>query len=406
MRKLLSRITTNLGRAGLLFIAALFLVVSVNPPITAWADASTPSGPSSERDIRGYITESSWYDPTDVPCSLGGADGGLMGSDNAEIVFNFFRGKGLSAAQASGIIGNLQQESGIRPDTVQVIDGSAKGIAQWEGPRFDNLVKFAKEKGKSWGELGIQLEFMWHELSTYESRALTELKKTSTPAEAAKSFSDNYERPNKFHPNYAKGEANRVKFANQAFSRFGNRTAPSSSTDGGPCATDTEEAGKFIVYNQYDPRWARKPYGSTTIAEGGCGPSAMAMIVTALTGKRITPDITAAYAASQGMYIPGVGSSWAIAGVVARHYGLKSTLIRADSSRIIATLKAGGMVVTSGSGALPFTSGGHYIVIRGIDSDGRWLIGDSGHIATNRRSWPPSHLLSIMNDGNVYAITK
>lgn len=409
-------LTATIRRATVLVVVTLFALIAVNPPATVWADFSEPSEAASDRDITGIITDTSWYDPTDLPCSLEGR--GLVGGDNAEIVYNFLTSKGLNGAQASGIIGNLKQESGLRPTTIQTVGGSAKGIAQWEGDRFDNLVEFAEKKGKTWEDLDIQLQFLWSEMphqfafghlaelqailpaARSSTSSLTAVRMSKTPSIAAQAFELTFERAG--DPEMA----NRIKFAEEAFDRFGERSTDTTTGDDQLCASDPVETGKFIVYNQYDPRWRDKPYGSTTIAEGGCGPSAMAMIVTALLGKRVEPPEVASYAASQGMYIPGVGSSWAIAGVVAKHYGLKATQIGPSASKINAVLGAGGYIVTSGSGPLPFTTGGHYIVIRGIDPDGNWLIGDSGHRATNNRSWSPAHMLSIMNEGNIYAITK
>jgi hypothetical protein len=130
------------------------------------------------------------------------------------------------------------------------------------------------------------------------------------------------------------------------------------------------------------------------------------MIITALTGQSVTPDVTATYADKQGLYVPGAGSSWSIAPVLAKHWGLKSAAIGASVAKISAALQSGGLVVGSGQGPLPFTTGGHYIVIRGVAADGKWKIGDSAHTSTNTQEWDPQKLVSYMNDGSIYAISK
>jgi hypothetical protein len=130
------------------------------------------------------------------------------------------------------------------------------------------------------------------------------------------------------------------------------------------------------------------------------------MIVTALTGQRVTPAETAAYAGSQGMYIPGVGSSWSVAPVIAKHYGLKAEAIGASVTKVNEALAKGGLVVAAGHGALPYTSGGHYIAIRAVTASGKWKVGDSGHRNTSDKEWDPATIMSNTGGGSVYAIYK
>jgi hypothetical protein len=184
------------------------------------------------------------------------------------------------------------------------------------------------------------------------------------------------------------------------------------SISGGNCSSitgpgqDTKFIDSFTVYNQCDPQWGTKSYGNSNICASGCGPSAMAMIITNLTSNQVTPDITADYADNHGIYIPGSGSSWNISPVLARHWGLKSKAIGADAAKISAALQAGALVIASGQGPLPYTSGGHFIVIRGVAADGKWKVGDSGHSDTSSKEWDPQQLLASTNDGSVYAISK
>lgn len=324
----------------------------------------------------------------------------LEGNDNAEKVFNYFKDKGdLTTAQISGIIGNLMQESRIIPYNEQK-GGPAKGIAQWEGNRLTNLYKFAEDRDSDWKDLGIQLLFMTHEFETYEKGSYAALKATSTPEDAAQAFSDKYERPG------VPVIENRIRYAQQAYARFAGEGDTDASITSVCGAGSTDYLNKFIVYNQYDPAWRYKAYGTTTIGEGGCGPSALAMVLTNMLGERITPDVVGRYAASQGMQIPGVGSSWDITRVVAAHYGLQSKFLGPDEAKINDALRNGALIVASGAGPLPYTSGGHFIVIRAITDDGKWRIGDSGHVATNGKDWDPSQILPYTRTGNVYAVSK
>ena len=59
----------------------------------------------------------------------------IFGNDQAS--FDYFVGKGLTPFQAAGIVGNLDQESGVNPTAVQS-GGPGRGVAQWSvGGRWD-----------------------------------------------------------------------------------------------------------------------------------------------------------------------------------------------------------------------------------------------------------------------------
>jgi peptidase C39-like protein len=260
--------------------------------------------------------------------------------------------------------------------------------------------------------MGLQLKLVADEIDAYYGKALLadDFGTVSDPKTASYIFMHVYEKAG--NPK----QAVRDNAAQKYYEKF--KSLAPDATAGGDGAVSCESANGdaadvtdsgFVVYNQYDPKWANKAYGSSTIGDSGCGPSAMAMIITALTGKRVTPEDTSKYAGSKGMYIPGNGSDWAVAGVLAEHWGLKAKNIDNSVSAINAVLKSGGMIATSGSGAAPFTRGGHYIAIRGLTDSGKWKIGDSNGkagTANSQKEWDPRHILDIANAGNIVAITK
>ncbi len=142
----------------------------------------------------------------------------LRGRNNQEKIFNYFVNKGLSPAQAAGIVGNTEQENGSRTNDTR----GGLGIGQWIGGRRHQLQQFAAENGKHSTDLKPQLDFMWKELNTTEKKALQALRKTHSPSEAAKSFSNNFERPG------MPMLRNRQRYAENAFIKYG---ANSSQTD-------------------------------------------------------------------------------------------------------------------------------------------------------------------------------
>lgn len=99
----------------------------------------------------------------------------ITGSDNAQKVWNYFTGAGYSKAATAGILGNMQQESGVNPASIQGNGkGPAAGIVQWENyntksSRWKAMADYAASKGKDWTDLGSQLEFIDKELKTLGS---------------------------------------------------------------------------------------------------------------------------------------------------------------------------------------------------------------------------------------------
>jgi uncharacterized protein (TIGR03382 family) len=117
---------------------------------------------------------------------------------NDKTAFDFFVAKGLTSFQSAGIVGNLDQESGVDPNAVQFGGGPGRGIAQWSvGGRWDttpngNVVWYAKQKGQSEWSLNLQLEFIWYELTTF-GYGFAELKATANVHDATIVFQDKYE---------------------------------------------------------------------------------------------------------------------------------------------------------------------------------------------------------------------
>lgn len=339
----------------------------------------------------------------------------LSGGDNIQKAYNFFVQKGLTPTQSSGVLGNLIQESHVNPKSNQST-GPGRGIAQWsEGGRWTVLVNWARDNGGRDPEaLDTQLDFMWYELGKSYPGALAALKRATTINEAVIAIQDGYEQPGDPQT------TNRENYAHDVFNKYGSSadgtviTTNAAGGSSGSCQStgageDSKYTDGFLVYSQYDSRWANAPYASSTIGVSGCGPSAMAMIITALNNTPVTPLETSKYAASRGLYVPGSGSSWNLGPVLAQKWGLKAASIGADKAKITAALQSGGLVLAVGKGPVPFTSGGHFIVIRAVTSDGKWKVGDSGHNDTSDKEWDPQQIIdSIVNNngGSVVAISK
>lgn len=150
-------------------------------------------------------------------------------------------------------------------------------------------------------------------------------------------------------------------------------------------------------YNQTDIRWGANSYGNTTILDGGCGPTSLAMIVSGLTGQKITPDIVANWSYENGHRAEGQGSYWSLMTAGGSYYGLNVEQVsRKDPNSIVRALSEGYPIVVS-MGKGNFTNGGHFIVLRGITADGKILVHDSASVERSNKEWD---LSIIMNESS------
>lgn len=130
-------------------------------------------------------------------------------SYSAAVAFDFLLAKGLRDYQAAAVVGNLQQESRLDPNSFAESEG-AYGIAQWRNERRQSLLAFAAASGNSASALDTQLEFLWYELESNRSFGLDDLRASSTLEEATIVFQDKFERCSACAPD------NRIRFARSA----------------------------------------------------------------------------------------------------------------------------------------------------------------------------------------------
>lgn len=129
----------------------------------------------------------------------------------------------------------------------------------------------------------------------------------------------------------------------------------------------------YVYFNQTDSAWNQNGY---CIARAGCGPTSMAVVITSLTGKWVTPLDTAIWGYQHGFY-SSAGSSHAMIPAMAAAYGLRCQGVGTDYNAIKKALKAGKPVVCL-MGPGYFTRGGHFMVLVAIDKNDCVTIADVG----------------------------
>lgn len=143
---------------------------------------------------------------------------------------------------------------------------------------------------------------------------------------------------------------------------------------------------KCPLFLQWDKRWGYHSYGTdSTIAVSGCGPTALAMVATALTGEPVTPVDVAEYAMEKEYYLPGVGTMWTLMTSGAKHYDLDSEQMEPDDYVMKKMLDRGEMLICSMRKG-DFTINGHFIVIYGYDDEG-FLVNDPMCIYRSKQHW-------------------
>lgn len=132
------------------------------------------------------------------------------------------------------------------------------------------------------------------------------------------------------------------------------------------------------LYSQKNNKWAGLKLGKfengsiSTMATGGCGPTALAAVVNMLNtkGKEVTPKDIANYATRNG-YISQGGANAGLFTDGATRLGLSSNQINSDMD-LRRALKSGVPVIISGTSTSnndPFTEAGHIVVATGWNNE-------------------------------------
>ncbi|WP_285035237.1 phage tail tip lysozyme [Lactococcus petauri] len=180
---------------------------------------------------------------------------------NAWIVWQFLKSKGYTEQAAAGILGNMDQESGVMPDTDQV-GGPAYGLVQWDGSAYplvppatwngreyvQNLMRAAGISGdykiaKTQSQLlewcmfnGQYIKTSSYPYSVAQFKGLTNISTATTAFEA------NFERPAATHPE-------RIQLAIKWYNKLHGLKPPT------PSGNLKEQLDKF--YNTYKERYVQ-----------------------------------------------------------------------------------------------------------------------------------------------------
>jgi hypothetical protein len=174
---------------------------------------------------------------------------------NEQIIHDYFQRKGLNEYGIAGLMGNLFAESALNPKNLQdsyenvlsmndnayvaavdsgtytnfVGDKAGFGLAQWTSkPRKQALLNFANAEGKSIGDLIMQLDYLWKELSESYTGVLAVLRTATSVLEASNSVLLNFEKP----ANQSEGvRKKRASYGQRYYDQFAAQSALASDID-------------------------------------------------------------------------------------------------------------------------------------------------------------------------------
>jgi hypothetical protein len=356
------------------------------------------------RDPNGNKVDPELYVDMNNPKPLGGFGGVLVGDTVKDQIWFYLVGRGMTAEQVAGIMGNIQGESGFQANVLEKPSSPNKGgygLAQWTGGRRIQLRNFA---GGEPCDVKTQLDFLWLETikgeaersgrdvnfqwnrGQYEVFATATVPGIGSVGRATEAFYYGWERPKSSNVRgstaYRKSLRSRTLAAEGIYNEYKGKVLPTTlggiSEGGNPGTTGSAQivfngqitdvttytsnkTGRtYAMYRQGGQPWSSLRAGSGTISKRGCLISAMSSIMTGY-GINITPG--------QLAYTNGVD----VAGTF-KQYGLNC--VGVSQSQIKEQLRSGKEILfrvwgKGNGGSSSFTSSQHYMALIDIDETRR-----------------------------------
>lgn len=153
----------------------------------------------------------------------------------------------------------------------------------------------------------------------------------------------------------------------------------------------------IVYFNQSGETWSEQPYGTDDIGRYGCGPTAMAMVISSMTDIDTDPLQMANTAVALGHWAQHGGSYLSIVEGLAAEGGLTAAPLRERTSDALIDTLLGGDLLVALMGPGHFTRGGHFIVLRGVTLSGNVLVADPNSPERSLQTWDPQLILDELS---------
>lgn len=171
-----------------------------------------------------------------------------------------------------------------------------------------------------------------------------------------------------------------------------------------PEITEDYKDGTIPLFIQWDKRWGYHSYGGSLMGITGCGPSCLSMVLAGLTGDTdMNPAEVADYSEENGYWVEGAGTSWELMNRGAEELGLSVKRLILDEDEIYRELMLHHPVICSMKPG-DFTYTGHFIVLTGIDQNGKVLLNDPNSQVRSAKSWEMARICRQMKSAWSYSI--
>jgi cell wall-associated NlpC family hydrolase len=222
-------------------------------------------------DLNSILNQTPFFDSTQIGTTTCSSSSALSGNDNIQKAFNYFVGKGLTAAQAAGVVGNLIQESSVNPEEIQnggtsqdpnAAGSGGWGIAQWTpGSKVIAIAQSLQITSPIY-DLSTQLDIVWGEMNgtspTGDQDMVKGLQQINDTAQAAEYFEQYFEEGG-IAASGGGQLAQRQANAQQVLQQYGSGVVTSTSSNGcgssisPDCQTASGVAKILCDAKQYDP---------------------------------------------------------------------------------------------------------------------------------------------------------
>ena len=174
------------------------------------------------------------------------------------------------------------------------------------------------------------------------------------------------------------------------FVRIYSDRYPASEASGDKSSQDNNGVPLF---QQWDERWGYTKYSGAAFAQTGCAPTSFAMVYRGLIRNTdMTPYDMGQLAYDLGYVTEENGTDGRFFAAASEELGLTARETYVTELAIEEALDDGSLLIAN-VGPGDFTTGGHYLVITGIDDNGDLLINDPYSKVNSETSWPIDRVL-------------
>lgn len=155
-----------------------------------------------------------------------------------------------------------------------------------------------------------------------------------------------------------------------------------------------------VYYNQGDPEWRDKPFGTDYIGKYACGPTVMAMVTATLADTDTDPARMSVWAYEHGYWCSGSGSYPTIIEGTSKAFGIECRAAKdCDAAALRSHLEGGGLAVAL-VGPGHFTKSGHFVLLHGVAPGGEVLVADPNSRENSLALWDPQVILDEAKASN------